>query len=476
MRPVDTARSRIVLLGTPSYDTDELADVPVVANNIADLLAVLTDPRLGGFPASSCVVVPARASTAEVGDLLIQAAEDAEDLLLFYYAGHGLLSPHRKELYLSLAGTRPGSRVEFTALAFESVRSAWLGSRAENRAVILDSCFSGRAIGETLSSGEEEILGQIQVSGTYTLTSAPANRVALILEGEEHTAFTERLLALLTNGIATAGDMLSFRDIYQHLNAQFRAEGLPTPQQRGTETADRLGLVRNRAVAKTEPSRPRPAKPRTPRPYDRRSTGSSILDSLFDGFGEGVGLAAAGREGDRKWPSSQPPTTLGGTAWVADFVVEPGGTVHFTRDLNADARDGAGGQAEKDVPRLTALERGYWSVRNTSGWVATGAAVLLGIVNLGLAVAVPFGPASAKWLFLLIPGVPMALGGGLAGILGGRGVVFNLILALGYIGCAVGSVTAVVDANFGALWAPILAPCELALILFSAHKARALLT
>jgi hypothetical protein len=135
-----------------------------------------------------------------------------------------------------------------------------------------------------------------------------------------------------------------------------------------------------------------------------------------------------------------------------------------------------GGQPEKDVPRLTALERGYWSVRNTSGWVATGAAVLLGIVNLGLAVAVPFGPASAKWLFLLIPGVPMALGGGLAGILGGRGVVFNLILALGYIGCAVGSVTAVVDGNFGALWAPILAPCELALILFSAHKVRALLT
>ena len=44
----------------PAYDDPALPDVPVVANNLADMAAVLTDPRLGGLSADSCVTAPAR--------------------------------------------------------------------------------------------------------------------------------------------------------------------------------------------------------------------------------------------------------------------------------------------------------------------------------------------------------------------------------------------------------------------------------
>jgi hypothetical protein len=243
-RPVDPGESRIVLVGTPAYDDPRLPDVPVVANNIADLAAVFTDPQIGGFDITHCVAPPPRASIAEVGDLLVRAASEAEDLLLFYYSGHGLLGPRSYDLYLSLAATRLG-QLPFTALPFAAVREACLESGAKSRVVILDSCFSGRAIGETLSANDE-ILGQVEIRGTYTLTSAPANRTAVILPGEQHTAFTERLLRLLRDGSPQAGRMLSLGDIYGNLHRRMRAEGLPTPQQRGTETADLLGLVRNR--------------------------------------------------------------------------------------------------------------------------------------------------------------------------------------------------------------------------------------
>ncbi|GAB2749841.1 hypothetical protein GCM10010442_80660 [Kitasatospora kifunensis] len=173
----------------------------MVANNITDLAAVLTDPELCGFDPAHCAASPPEAGVEQVGDLLMQAAAEAEDLLLFYYSGHGLLGPRRRELYLSLAGTRP-DRLAFTALPFEAVRDACLGSRARSRVVILDSCFSGRAIGETLA--DDAVLGQLDVAGTYTLTSAPANRTAAIMPGEQHTAFTERLLHLLRTGTPTA--------------------------------------------------------------------------------------------------------------------------------------------------------------------------------------------------------------------------------------------------------------------------------
>ena len=242
-RPVNPGGSRIVLLGAPAYHDPRLPDAPVIANNIADLAAVFTDPQIGGFDVAHCVTAPPGAGIAEVGDLLVRAASEAEDLLLFYYSGHGLLGTRSHELYLSLAATRLG-QLPFTALPFAAVREACLESGAKSRVVILDSCFSGRAIGETLGA-DDEILGQVEVKGTYTLTSAPANRTALILPGEQHTAFTERLLRLLRDGSPQAGEMLSLGDIYRHLHTRLRAEGLPVPQQRGTETADLLGLVRN---------------------------------------------------------------------------------------------------------------------------------------------------------------------------------------------------------------------------------------
>ncbi|MFI9788919.1 pYEATS domain-containing protein [Kitasatospora sp. NPDC051984] len=252
-RAVDHRRSRIVLVGTPTYDDPRLADIPVVANNIASLHQVLTDPQLGGFAPDNCWSALDTVSVAEAGDLLTRAAAEAEDLLLFYYSGHGLLEPRRRELYLSLFATRP-DRPQFTALSFQAVRDVFLDSRAAVRAVILDSCFSGRAIGEILTENANAILGQLQVAGTYTLTAAPGNRTALALPGEQHTAFTERLLRLLRAGSAQAGELLSLGDIYRHLQVQLQAEGLPVPQQCGTETADLLGLVRNR-----HPHRIRPA-------------------------------------------------------------------------------------------------------------------------------------------------------------------------------------------------------------------------
>jgi hypothetical protein len=242
-RAVDPARSRIVLVGTPAYTDDQLPDLPQVAVNLADLAAVFTDPLLGGFPEAHCVVAPPEATLDQIGDLLSAAAEQAEDLLLFYYVGHGILG-RVGELYLSLYSTRLHAP-EYSALRFETVRGTFLDSAATNRLVVVDSCYSGRAIGQTLTAEVSAVVGQLEIDGAYTLTSAPPNSLALARPGEEHTAFTGRMLQLLREGDAQAGEFLSPRDIYRHLYSRLRAEGLPLPQQCGSGSADALGLVRN---------------------------------------------------------------------------------------------------------------------------------------------------------------------------------------------------------------------------------------
>lgn len=247
-RGIDPARCRIVLLGSAAYEDEQLADVPQIAANLRDLAAVLTDPGLGGFPAEVCVTIPPGATGRAIGQVLHRAADEAEDLLLFYFAGHGIPLGRSHELYLALHDTAMDA-VEYSALRFDTVRGTFLGSRARNRVIILDSCFSGRAIGTTLSAGQQEVLGQLDIQGTYTLTSAPPNSTALVLPDEAHTAFTGRLLALLREGAPHTGPLITMQDIYRTLWSRFTAERLPLPQQRGTENADQLGLVLNRTAA-----------------------------------------------------------------------------------------------------------------------------------------------------------------------------------------------------------------------------------
>lgn len=244
----DPARSRIVLVGVPSYDDPDLTDFPAIEHNVTDLRAVLTDPDLGGFDPAHCKVSPASASRDDIGELLLTAAAEARDLLLFYYCGHGLLGGMNRELYLSTASTRH-ERPSFTALRFADIREAFVGSPASNRVVILDSCFSGKAIGRTLAARDAELHAQVQVDGTFTLAAAPAHAVALVRDGEWHTAFTGRLLQLLREGIPQGGEWLTLDQIYVSLLARLRAVGLPEPQRLGTGTTSHLGLVRNMARA-----------------------------------------------------------------------------------------------------------------------------------------------------------------------------------------------------------------------------------
>jgi hypothetical protein len=117
--------------------------------------------------------------------------------------------------------------------------------------IIIDCCFSGRVLGKAMADPAAGLMGQVEVDGSYVLASAHRDEVALILPGEDHTAFTGRLLRLLRAGVPGGPEFLTVDDLYRQLRARMKAEGLPQPQRRGTGTADLLALTRNRAFAAT---------------------------------------------------------------------------------------------------------------------------------------------------------------------------------------------------------------------------------
>lgn len=248
MRLPDSNRSRIVLIGASRYTDPALPDVPVVTRTVTDLAALFTDQYSGLVPDGHCTVLLDDGDLRSVGARLRAAVAEAEDLLLVYYAGHGLVGARRHDLYLALPDSE-WAAPEFNSLEYDKLRDAVLDSPADTKVLVLDCCFSGRAVSDSLAGEEAERIGQLEVSGTYVLTSAQRDKVALVLPEEDHTAFSGRLIRLLREGVVGGPELLTVDDLYQRLRQVMTTEGLPTPLNRGAGNAHRIALGINRAFA-----------------------------------------------------------------------------------------------------------------------------------------------------------------------------------------------------------------------------------
>ncbi|MCX5050212.1 MULTISPECIES: caspase, EACC1-associated type [unclassified Streptomyces] len=251
MRLPDPRRSRAVLLGFDTFTDPGLPDLPAVTHNVEDLVEVLTSPWGTALPDGHCVrrrkgVPSDLTDSASVGARLVSAAKEAEDLLLVYYAGHGVVGPDG-ELYLSLPSTSSEpDLVPWTGIPFSLVRRTLANARADSRVLILDCCFSGLAIG-AMATTTSVVAGQLEVAGTCTLASSPANRPSSAPVGARHTAYTGELLDLLKHGTTEAAEFLTLQTIHEHLARVLPSKGHPRPELRGTHTVGRLALARNRA-------------------------------------------------------------------------------------------------------------------------------------------------------------------------------------------------------------------------------------
>ncbi|MFD7897595.1 hypothetical protein [Streptomyces sp. NPDC059743] len=111
-------------------------------------------------------------------------------------------------------------------------------ARAKARVLILDCCFSGRAVA-AMASPRSVVADQLEPSGTYTLTSTTQTAPSFAPPGEPHTAFTGALLHALAGP-----EPLTLDEIHAFVDAELAGRGLPRPQRRAVNAASTLTLVR----------------------------------------------------------------------------------------------------------------------------------------------------------------------------------------------------------------------------------------
>ncbi|MEV6527870.1 caspase family protein [Longispora sp. NPDC051575] len=239
MTLADPSKSRAVLVGTASYD--HLQDLPAVANNLARLKELFTDPEVWGLNPEHCVVLldPTRDGVLEA---IGSAADSATDTLVIYFAGHGIPDSRSQELHLALPTTTPDRL--FRAVSYGDVRRAVLDSRSANKVVLLDCCYSGRAMAAGMGTAEAGM--EVGIDGAYLMTASAATRTSSAPIGATYTAFTGEVIAALADGLPTDADVLYMEDIYFHVHKELAAKGLPKPQQMLSNGGRSIAVARNR--------------------------------------------------------------------------------------------------------------------------------------------------------------------------------------------------------------------------------------
>lgn len=224
---------RATLIGVSRYTNSDLPDIPAAANNITDLAALLTAPAGGAIAADHCTVLHDPSDAAQVGASISAAAREAVDVLIVYYAGHGVVS-RGGQLHLALPASSP-KHIEWSGISFDILRRELSDSPARARILILDCCFSGRAF-EAMSATSSLVEGQVDIHGTYTITSSARNETSTAPVGHSHTAFTAALLD------AAKDPSRTLDQLYTELEQNLSRRGYPRPHRRSVDIAGNLRL------------------------------------------------------------------------------------------------------------------------------------------------------------------------------------------------------------------------------------------
>ncbi|MFM9449085.1 caspase family protein [Streptomyces acidiscabies] len=218
--------NRALVVGVSEYDYTQPEDpggVPgqlgAVLHNCKGLRDVL---ERGGVFGHREVVVKHSPYHDEFQGTLHQVAQEAEGLLLFYFAGHGIVNTRGDELYLQMRNARivHGVKEAFVnAVHLGHVLAELAASRAERVVVVLDCCYSGNAAGMPSGSlGDDRRRRQILL-----LMSAQANQLTNPGDHRRATPFTHELIQVLGG----QGE-LWLSGVYERLKERMRAAAVRT--------------------------------------------------------------------------------------------------------------------------------------------------------------------------------------------------------------------------------------------------------
>jgi len=130
-----------LIIACSEYQDERLRKLPKIEADAAGIRAVLIDPQLCGFPEDHVelqINEPGHSTKVSIEKFFKN--REREDLLVLYFAGHGIIDDHRR-LTLALNQTDPEYRA--TGIEARFLREEMENCRSDRQILILDCCNAG---------------------------------------------------------------------------------------------------------------------------------------------------------------------------------------------------------------------------------------------------------------------------------------------------------------------------------------------
>ncbi len=210
-----------LLIGISEYQPG-LNPLPAAVEDVEAMRRVLGNAEMGGFADDNITVLknpqPQEVRNA-IEDLFSNRHKD--DLLLFYFSGHGI-KDERGKLYFSTRATTKNNGLlrKASAVAASYLHESINDSRSQRQVIILDCCFSGAiASGMTLKDdGSVNVQEQLGGKGRAILTSSTSTQYSFEQQGSSLSVYTRYLVEGIKTGAAdTDGDgYISIDELHEY--------------------------------------------------------------------------------------------------------------------------------------------------------------------------------------------------------------------------------------------------------------------
>ncbi|MBN1487595.1 MAG: AAA-like domain-containing protein [Anaerolineae bacterium] len=187
-----TGKAWAVLVGINHYECDFIHSLKVCVDDVKAIHQALS----GGYEVAKLLTDATRADILGGLSTVAQAAAE-DDLLLFYFSGHGMAQ--NGESYL-LARDTQLSALKHTAIAMKDIRELIEQSPAHAKVIVLDACHSGASIGKAEPVMTSEFIQRVfeQAEGMAVLASCKENQQSWEWTEKHRSVFTYYLLDALT--------------------------------------------------------------------------------------------------------------------------------------------------------------------------------------------------------------------------------------------------------------------------------------
>lgn len=223
-------RRFLITVGVGTYTDGAIKDLPGVHRDVERVRALLEPmgyetvlPRLGADPS-------AQQLREEIGKWAAEAELGPADVVVLYFAGHGVKDLDRHYLLCSTSGVRD---YDGTALASEDLGRSLVKSEVGQLLIILDTCYAGEGTGDIATLAAHLARFQRGAAGRWMLASARGKDRA------RENAFVDALTEVLERPRAGAlQEFIGVREVTQRVNECFTAEGLAQHCRHSTIDSD----------------------------------------------------------------------------------------------------------------------------------------------------------------------------------------------------------------------------------------------